>query len=216
MAFGLGYFITGLWWIYISLHDVGGMNAALSCAAIFLLAAYMGLYFSAACQSIFLFKHSRLKGLLLAAAWVAMEYLRGFLFTGFPWMGLAEAQLNGPFAPIATYFGGLSCTFLIIWSSWELTQIKKNPYSSSLCIMGMIGVCQLAGLWTFTKPIGEPLSVRLIQGNFAQSLKFNPRAIQDQIRYYDSEITAKSADLIIIPETALPWPQSNLPAGLIA
>jgi len=216
MAFGLGYFVTGLWWIYISLHDVGGMNAALSCAAIFLLSVCLSFYFSAACQSIFLFKHSQLKGLLLASAWVAMEYLRGSLFTGFPWMGLAEAQFNGPFAPIATYFGGLSCTFLVIWSSWELTQIKTKPYSSSLYILGMIGVCQLAGLWTFTKPIGEPLSVRLIQGNFAQSLKFNPRAIQDQMRYYTSEITAKSADLIVTPETALPWPQSNLPIGMVA
>jgi apolipoprotein N-acyltransferase len=44
MAFGLGYFVLGLWWIYISLHDVGGMHAAASGLAVFLLAAGMALF----------------------------------------------------------------------------------------------------------------------------------------------------------------------------
>jgi hypothetical protein len=43
MVFGLGYFVLGLWWIYISLHDIGGMHAAVSCLAVFLLAAGMAL-----------------------------------------------------------------------------------------------------------------------------------------------------------------------------
>ena len=51
LAFGLGYFVVGLWWLYISLHDVGGMNSLLSCMAVFLLAAYVALYFSAASPS---------------------------------------------------------------------------------------------------------------------------------------------------------------------
>ena len=35
MSFGIGYFVLGLWWIYISLHDVGGMHAVISCLAVF-------------------------------------------------------------------------------------------------------------------------------------------------------------------------------------
>ena len=42
--FGLAYFVVGLWWIFISLHDIGGMNAALSVAAVVLLSAYMALF----------------------------------------------------------------------------------------------------------------------------------------------------------------------------
>ena len=215
LVFGIGYFVVGLWWLYISLHDVGGMNAALACMGVFLLSAYVALYFSLATLSIPLFKKNRLSGLFLAASWVLAEFLRGYIFTGFPWMGFAETQFNGPFAPVATYFGGLACTFLAVWASWEIYQLRKHPLSSALLIVIAIGISQFAGMFTFTKPIGEPISVRLIQGNFEQSLKFNPQAIGKQIDFYASEITKESANLIIIPETAFPWPIPNLPIGLI-
>ena len=215
MFFGLGYFVLGLWWIYISLHDIGGMHTVLSCLAVFLLAAGMALFFSGASLSLCLAKHQRLTGLVLAASWVIIEYLRSVVFTGFPWMGFAEAQFNGPFAPAAPFFGGLACTFLVVWVSWEIGQLKKNILFSSACIISTITLVQLASFWTFTKPIGEPISVRLIQGNFEQSLKFNPKAIEEQFSFYTNAIESQSADLIITPETAYPWPQSNLPAGLL-
>ena len=215
MSFGLGYFVIGLWWLYISLHDIGGINSVASCAAVFLFSLYLALYFYLASLAIPLFKNHRLKGLLLAASWVIAEYLRGYIFTGFPWMGLAEAQFNGPFAPIAPIFGGLACTFLAVWASWELTLFQKHIRASAICITAVIVAIQLAGLASFTKPIGEPISVRLIQGNFEQSLKFNPQAIHQQIDFYASEITKQAADLIVIPETAFPWPENNLPSGLL-
>jgi apolipoprotein N-acyltransferase len=130
-------------------------------------------------------------------------------------MGFAETQFTGPFALIAPFFGGLTCTFLAIWVSWELYQARKHPASSALLIVAAISLTQFAGLFTFTKPIGEPISVRLIQGNFEQSLKFNPQAIGQQIDFYAGEITKKAANLIIIPETAFPWPIPNLPIGLL-
>lgn len=215
LIFGLGYFVIGLWWIYISLHDVGGMNAALSCMAVFLLSAYMAVYFALATLTLTLLHKSRFTGVFLAASWVVMEFLRGYIFTGFPWMGLAESQFNGPFAPIAPFFGGLACTFLIIWTSWEILQIKKHAVLSLVSITSVIALSQLAGLITFTKPFGEPITVRLIQGNFEQTLKFNPQAISQQIDFYTSEIKKGAANLIIIPETAFPWPQNNLPTGLL-
>lgn len=215
LIFGLGYFVIGLWWLYISLHDVGGMNSILSCAAVFLLSAYMALYFSIATLAIPYFKKSVATGLLLAASWVAMEFLRGYLFTGFPWMGLAEGQINGPFAALAPLLGGLACTFLTIWISWELLQLSKRPIASASLVIGSILIAQLAGFLHFTQALGQPISVRIIQGNFEQSLKFNPSAIAKQIDFYAAEITKAPAELIVIPETAFPWPQSNLPAGLI-
>jgi apolipoprotein N-acyltransferase len=215
IIFGLGYFLIGLWWLYISMHDVGGMNPILSCIAVLLLSLYMAIYFSAASFSIRHFKSSRITGLLLAASWVTMEYLRGYIFTGFPWMGLAENQINGPFAQIAPVFGGLACTFLAVWASWEILDLRVRPIIGAATILAAITLIQLAGQISYTKPFGEPISVRLIQGNFEQSLKFNPQAISQQIDFYVSEIQKQSADLIIIPETAFPWPQNNLPSGLL-
>jgi len=215
LSFGVGYFVTGLWWLYISLHDVGGMNAVLACMGVFLLSAYVALYFSLATLAIPFFRKSRLSGLLLAASWVVAEFLRGYIFTGFPWMGFAETQFNGPFAPLAPLFGGLACTFLAVWASWEIYQFRKHAISSTAYIAGVVVIAQLAGLFSFTKPIGEPVSIRLIQGNFEQSLKFNPQAIGKQIDFYAEAITKEAANLIIIPETAFPWPIPNLPLGLL-
>lgn len=215
MSFGLGYFVLGLWWIYISLHDVGGMHAVISCLAVFLLAAGMALFFSSASLTLCLPRRRYLTGLVLAASWVLIEYLRSVVLTGFPWMGFAEAQFNGPFAPAAPFFGGLACTFLVVWISWEITQLRKNIFFSSACIIFAVALAQLASFWTFTKPIGEPLSVRLVQGNFEQSLKFDPKAIEEQFSFYTNAIESKSADLIITPETAYSWPQGNLPIGLL-
>jgi apolipoprotein N-acyltransferase len=216
LFFGIGYFVTGLWWLYISLHDVGGMNAVLACMGVFLLSTYVALYFSLATLAIPFFRKSRLSGLFLAASWVIAEFLRGYIFTGFPWMGFAETQFNGPFAPIAPFFGGLACTFLAVWVSWEIYQFRKHAFSSTAFIAGVVVVTQLAGIFSFTKPIGEPISVRLIQGNFEQSLKFNPQAIGKQIDFYAEAITKEAANLIIIPETAFPWPIPNLPLGLLS
>lgn len=215
LMFGLGYFVVGLWWLYISLHDVGGMHPLLSCVAVFLLSAYMAIYFSIASLSIPLFKNTRVTGLLIAASWVVMEFLRGYIFTGFPWMGFAETQFNGPFAPIAPLMGGLACTFLATWAAWELLQIRKRFIFSATIVFAAVVIAQLVSLLSFTKPFGEPISVRLIQGNFEQSLKFDPLAIGKQIDFYTSEIKQSAANLIIIPETAFPWPQDNLPAELL-
>ena len=216
LIFGLGYFLIGLWWLYISMHDVGGMNPILSAIAVLLLSLYVALYFSAATFTIRHFKQSQIAGLLLAASWVVAEYLRGYIFTGFPWMGLAENQLDGPFSPIAPVFGGLACTFLVVWASWEILQMRTHPIKRIVMLLATIAVIQFAGKISFTKPLGDPISVRLIQGNFEQRLKFNPQAVGHQIDFYASEIQKESADLIILPETAFELPQSNLPTGLLS
>jgi apolipoprotein N-acyltransferase len=93
--------------------------------------------------------------------------------------------------------------------------LKKQTAVSALTICIIIAISYLAGIASFTKPFGAPITIRLIQGNFEQSLKFNPQAIGQQIDFYTSEIQRESTDLIIIPETAFPWPQPYLPSGLL-
>jgi len=208
LIFGLGYFTIALWWIYISLHDVGGMSPVLSSFAVFALAVLMALYFGLAFGCGLLIQNSFWRGLVLPAAWVMAEYLRGQLFTGFPWMGLAESQVHGPFIHIAPYLGGLACTFLVIWASWQLSLLKIQ---NTLVMVAAIAIVQILGMWQFTSPNGAALSVRLIQGNFEQSLKFNPKEILQQIHFYRDAIIRSPADLIIVPETAFPWPEPDLP-----
>ena len=215
MSFGLGYFVLGLWWIYISLHDIGGMYWLLSVAAVFLLAGGMALFFSLASLSIRIFKDSPISGLLLAANWVLVEWLRSWVLTGFPWMGLAESQVNGPFGAVAPYLGGLACTFLVVWASWQLYILRKQARVGGISLLFILLLMPAFSWWQFTKPQGEPLSVELIQGNFAQSLIFNPDGVFRQIQFYDQAMKSSHADLIVSPETAFSWPETNLPSGLL-
>lgn len=215
LVFGVGYFVVGLWWLYISMHDVGGMSSPLACMGVFLLSSYVAIYFSVATFSLRLLKFSSLTGLFLAASWVISEYLRGEIFTGFPWMGFAETQVSGPFFSIAPYLGGLGCTFLTVYTSWQLLQLKRHFLSSALSLALITIITILASLWSFTKPTGTPLKIELLQGNFSQSLIFRPEGVLQQIEFYRHAMTRSDAELIIAPETAFPWPQNNLPRALL-
>ena len=212
-SFALGYFVCGLWWIYISLHDVGGMNPILSAAAVFLLSSYTTLFFVLACLPIFYYRKSPILGLILGASWVLAEYVRNVLFTGFPWLGLAETQVHGPFASIAPYLGGLGCTFFVVLSSWQLLQLRKNVRGLLVFALSLTVLSQLPGLWAFTKPTGEPLSIELIQGNFAQHLVFSREGMFRQIQFYENAMIHSQAQLVVSPETSLPWPEMSLPLG---
>ncbi len=215
LSFGLGYFVLGLWWIFISLHDIGGMNVILSCIAVFLLSGLLAIFFSCATLSLKTSRGKFFPGLVLAASWVVTEYFRGIVFTGFPWMGLGETQVYGPFAPVAPYLGGLGCTFFVVLASWQLLSLRVHFKTTTLFLVCAIGLSQVLSFWSFTKPRGEPLTVELIQGNFAQSLVFKPEGMLQQIAFYKSVMIDSKADLVVSPETALPWPETNLPTGTL-
>ena len=209
MSFGLAYFICSLWWIYISLHDVGGLSWPLAGFGVFALSAYLSLFFGIAALLAHYLTLTRkssgtsvlLNALLFGSAWAALEFLRGLLFTGFPWSGFAETQVNGPFGVIAPWFGASAITFAVL----KMTGL----------MVGVVVCCQILSFWQLTQAFEKPISVRLIQGNFPQNQHFNPPAILRQIQLYLASIEEKAANLIVIPETAFPWPQNQLPSGAI-
>ena len=86
-CFSMAWFATGLSWLYISMHDVGGMPAAMAALAVLLFAAYLSLYPAAA--SWLAWRVAAKAGPIALAiatggAWTLGECLRGWVFTGFP------------------------------------------------------------------------------------------------------------------------------------
>ena len=223
MSFGLAYFVCSLWWIYISLHDVGGLSWPLAGFGVIALSSYLSLFFAAALLLVHFIDQTGKKtgcaifinALFFASTWTSMEYLRGLVFTGFPWSGFAETQINGPFSVIAPWFGGLACTFAAFWLAYLLSQLRIAPWKVGGMMVSGVLLFQVLGFWQFTQAYEKPISVRLLQGNFAQTQQFNPPAILRQIQLYLALIEEKSANLIVIPETAFPWPQAQLPTGAI-
>ncbi|MFC5431046.1 apolipoprotein N-acyltransferase [Paraburkholderia denitrificans] len=121
-AFGFGNFVTGIWWLYVSMHDYGGMPAALAGSAVVLFSLYLGLYpaLSAGLWSFCAghasngrtqdrpFSPTWHGAFAFASAWALCEWARGYVFTGFPWLASGYAQVDGPlagFAPIAGVYG---------------------------------------------------------------------------------------------------------------
>jgi apolipoprotein N-acyltransferase len=92
-AFGVGWLVSGLWWLYISMHDYGGMPAPMAGLAVVLLAAFLSLYVAGAMALHAWTRSGRplIDGLAFAACWLLAELVRGEWFTGFPWIASGYA-----------------------------------------------------------------------------------------------------------------------------
>jgi len=102
-AYGLGLFLSGVSWVYVSLHDFGAMPAPLAALATLLFCAFLALLPAAAGlfgSGLHAPPAVRL-GIGFPAAWTLAEWIRGWLFTGFPWLAVGYSQV--PSSPLAGY-----------------------------------------------------------------------------------------------------------------
>lgn len=203
-AFGLGWFLAGVSWVYVSMHDVGGMPAPVAALAVLLFAAILALF-----PALALGLSARLapgagvcRLLLLPALWALLEWLRGWVFTGFPWQAAGFSQ--APFSPLAGYaplLGVHGVTWLAVLSAACLASWRPRP--------AILAAALWAAGWglqrvDWTRPAGEPVSVSLLQGNVAQEMKFRPEKLQSTLDTYRRLVLDSRARLIVLPETALP------------
>src|SRR5205814_3018733 len=109
-AFGLGLFGAGVSWVYIALETFGGMPSAIAIVATAAMVAYLALWPAIAGYLAVRFTSQRSVARIIAAAamWTLCEWLRGFLFSGMPWMSLGYAEIPGSwlagYAPIGGVF----------------------------------------------------------------------------------------------------------------
>ncbi len=109
--FGLGLFGSGISWMYISLHTYGDMPAILAAISIFGLVVFMSMYTALAGLLQAWFGHKTLVVRLvfiMPLSWLLLEWLRGWLFTGLPWLTTGYILLDSPlsgFVPIGGVYG---------------------------------------------------------------------------------------------------------------
>jgi apolipoprotein N-acyltransferase len=217
-AYGFGWTAAGVHWLFIAMHDFGGMAAPLAALAVALLALFLGFYAALAMAAAAWLRRRWMLSLplmtllVLPALWALSEWLRGTVFTGFPWVVAGYAHNDsalGGFAPIIGVYG-LGWLAALIAGALLLLR-----HRSSTLAIGIIVITLAAGLglkstaWTHAE--GAPISVRLLQGNVAQDDKFKPSRIDAALNNYSAAVKAGSADLIALPETALPLFPHQLP-----
>jgi apolipoprotein N-acyltransferase len=215
-SFGFGWSACGVYWLYISMHQYGGMPAAMAALAVALLALVLGAFFSAATGVGAWFQQRKqvsktvLLLLVFPSLWMLSEWLRGWILTGFPWVASGYAHTTSPLAGYAPLIGvyGLGWLVAILAACLVLFTKKKSAIALFFVILA-IGFGLKFINWT--QPQGEPISVRLLQGNVPQEIKFDAEQANITLTLYEDMMRAAPADLIATPETALPLLAHQLP-----
>ncbi|MDP8216721.1 MAG: apolipoprotein N-acyltransferase [Candidatus Kaelpia imicola] len=180
-------------------------------AAIFYLALYPGLF------TALISRNRKLTNpFYIATLWVSLEFLRSFLFTGFPWGFLGYAfwsRLN--FIQIADLFGiyGISFAVVLINTALLYSFIEKNRrYKAVNFIIILLTIvcsfCYSRHRLNSLLPEGSINNVALIQTNVDSNLKWDPELYGDnlkRIRLLGLIAKERGAELIIFPETVLPY-----------
>jgi apolipoprotein N-acyltransferase len=213
-AWGLGAFGAGVSWLYIALERYGGMNPLLAAFAIFLFCAYLALY-PAIAGAIYVRWRAGCavqRALLFAAAWLLAEWLRGTLFTGFPWLSIGYTQtppspLAGYFALIGVYGVGALTAFAAALAAFCATAPgcarKKAVMLFAVPAALVFATGEGLSRHAWVAPEGEPLAVSLVQPNIEQSLKWDPESFVEVLRINADLVRAARGDVVVLPETAL-------------
>lgn len=220
-AFGAGCFLAGVSWVYVSMHVFGGMPPLLAGLAAFLFCCLLAVFPALAGFAFARLRSGRLwaDALLFASVWTLTEWLRSWVLTGFPWLSFGYAQtppspLAGYAALLGVYGVGFAAALFAVLCGLTLPR-RERWLSSGAAIVALLGVG--AGLATieWSQPVGKPVSVSLLQGNIEQSLKWKPERLQQSLETYLRLARAHPAQLIVLPETALPLMLDQLPRDYV-
>ena len=232
-AWGLGLFLFGVSWVYVSLHDFGAMPLPLAALATLLFCMVLALLPAAAG-----YLYARLPtptAVKLATAtpalWTLAEWTRGWIFTGFPWLAVGYSQvppspLSG-FAPVLGVYGvslATAATAGLLATLWLAKKKGGRRSGSAVAFMLHPSSLILLVLWSagfglreiaWTHPVGEPVTVSLVQGNVAQDMKWRPEELRATLDAYLGLASGAAGSLIVLPETALPLFLQQIPADYL-
>lgn len=206
--FGMGLFGAGVSWVFVSLHRFGGMPAPLAGVATLGFCATLALY--PACAG---WLQARAPGppwvraaLVAPAAWTVMEWMRGWVLSGFPWLGMGYAAIDTPLAGYAPLGGVYLLSLATLACAGALWCLASGQRRAQAAVAAGLIIAGGAALQTvaWTTPLAVVTHVSLLQGNVAQDLKFDPARYARTLETYAGLAELSQARLIVMPETALP------------
>jgi apolipoprotein N-acyltransferase len=228
---GLAHFLTLLYWLLYTMQLYGGLPFYLAIPVLFLLSAYMALYIGLFAGLMTRWTQRLSWGCLAAVPvfWVSLEYIRGFLFTGFPWSFLGYSQYNQlHIIQISDIFGVYGISFLMALSSAvffllaesilaqnrsEKINIPFRVIQPMIVFFVLLATSWIYGKWQILSydDMLSKMAVRrisVVQGNIDQAIKWDP-AFQTKTtkKYIHLSLSAKkhAPDMVVWPETATPF-----------
>lgn len=234
--FSVTCYSVGLCWIFISLHRYGDLSAPLAAGAVLALSAFLAI-FPAVAGTVARWlaplpaaaDHTGAQGLRAAlafgSAWAALEWVRGTLWTGFPWLNIGYAHVDSPlagWAPVLGVYGVAwfaafaAAALAVLWQPGTRARLDARRAVPAVVALLLAGSGWALARADWAQPTGTPLHVRLIQGNIEQSEKFDPALMEKGLLQHMNQAALPPAagapvpDLIVLPETVLPVFQDQL------
>ena len=219
---GLSHYLTLIYWIVVVLSYYGNLHPILTLGALLLLCLYLALYSALFALIWNSFKKDRLSCFWGAVVWVALEYVRSHVMTGFPWCLLGYTQyLRLPLIQISDIAGVYGISFVIALVNLVLfntvlgarNKKKKSATLEILLTSFLIGFILIYGFHRVKVKAemsshGKGIRVVIVQGNIDQSVKWNPEFQEKTVALY-TNLSVESGGfrphLIIWPETAVPF-----------
>jgi apolipoprotein N-acyltransferase len=216
--YGLGYWLCGISWVYVSIHYHGNLNfissSLITLIFISCLSIYMGLF--GILYSYLSTKSAKNTIIVFPVCWVFIEILRGILFTGFPWLLAGTTISDTPLGGWISILGsqGNSLVLMIFCGSlYTFFMGIKNSrplLHSSLIISLIIGSSLTLKSVNWTTPSHE-IPVSIYQPNLTLEEKWSYQGITQTKEMFENSIDqALESELIVFPETALIQTQSEL------
>ncbi len=207
-TFGMGLFLAGVSWVYVSLSVFGGMPAPVAGFATFLYCAFLSwpLALAGYVQHRLPANEPARLICVIPALWMLAEMLRGLGFTGFPWLILGYSAADAPLAGYAPLGGVYFLSLLAMICAGLLLQIVTRPKRALALglLIALLGGGALLRTVEWTQRFGAPFVAGLLQGNVAQDMKFDPNRYAKTLETYERLASGSRAKLIVLPETALP------------
>ena len=218
-SFGIGLFGVGVSWVYISIQTFGGMPPVLAAVCVAGFVLLMALY--PALAGLFQSFFSRVSfsarvALLMPTIYIGFEWLRGWLFSGFPWLNAGYSVLETPLSGLAP-LGGVYLVGLVALLSVGAFVAVLHRFGTGSVLCALLAVAAWGGSWMvdrhpWTRPNGSAISVAVIQNNVPLLNKWNEAARGAIVaEYLQVSQLHRNKDLVVWPEGAIPDYLNNLP-----
>ncbi len=204
--FGVGHFGTGVYWVFVSTHVYGGapfwLGIGLAAVLFGLLAVYPALVCGVASAT--RTWRSPLGWLVVPSLWVLSELLRGWIYSGFPWLSLGYIGLDTPAQGLGPVLGVHGLSLLFALSAYALHRGigavgVMRPATLAVALLPLAGAL-LPAPGTWTTDAGPPLRVAIVQGNVPQDEKWDRGHSAEILERYRAMTLAAGAELVAWPE----------------
>ncbi len=209
--YGAGLFLSGTYWLYISIHVFGQAPLWVAMLIMVGLVLIMSAYCAAAGWIISRLTEGSARRLLFVgpAAWVTIEWLRGWLMSGFPWLAAGYSQIDSTLAGWVPLVGVYGTSVVTVLSSAALlgAVIEKGRarwlYAGAVILPWLVGAALQPIQWT--EATDGSLRTTIVQGGVSQDQKWLADQFKPTLELYRNALLEYHDSVLVIwPEVAIP------------